>query len=275
MKTILASIVVFLSLSLTQLIAQEELYFVSVPTSFIRSGPKSVFSVIKELNKGDQVQLMDDSYGEWWAVQFGNTNGFMKNSDLIAIAAPVQKIVEKVVYREVEVEKAAPAEVAETDEYEDWDETEYETGETPQCLNIVPEFDYQMDNHLKIKNEGSETEAVVKLIKIDTPNGEEITYRIAFIKAGDNHDMKNIPKGKYYLKIAYGQLWKETNLNGRCTGKFTKNPQYEKGGDIVDFSPIRTSEGVELPSYELSLDVDHNGGNGLATDDISEDQFND
>jgi len=273
MKTILASIVVFLSLSLTQLVAQEELYFVSVPTSFIRSGPKAVFSVIQELNKGDQVQLMDDSYGDWWAVQFGNTNGFMKNSDLIAIAAPVQKVVERIVYQEVEVEKAASEPVS--DEYEDWDETEYETGETPQCLNIVPEFDYKMDNHLKIKNEGSETEAVVKLIKIDTPNGDEVTYRIAFIKAGDNHDMKNIPKGKYYLKIAYGQLWKETSLSGRCTGKFTKNPQYEKGGDIVDFSPIRTSEGVELPSYELSLDVDNNGGNGLATDDISEDQFND
>lgn len=268
MKTILASIVVFLSLSLTQLVAQEELYFVSVPTSFIRSGPKAIFSVIQELNKGDQVQLIDDSYGDWWAVQFGNTNGFMKNSDLIAIAAPVQKVVEveKVVYKDRQVA---------SDEYEDWDETEYETGETPQCLNIVPEFDYKMDNHLIIKNEGSETEAVVKLIKIDTPNSEEVTYRIAFIKAGDNHDMKNIPKGKYYLKIAYGQEWKETNLQGRCTGKFTKNPQYEKGGDIVDFTPIRSSEGIELPSYELSLDVEHNGGNGLSTDDISEDQFND
>ncbi len=275
MKTILASIVVFLSLSLTQLVAQEELYFVSVPTSFIRSGPKPIFSVIQELNKGDQVQLIDDSYGEWWAVQYGNTNGFMNNSDLIAIAAPVRQpeVVERVVYRDREV--YVDNNSAANDEYEDWDETEYETGETPQCLNIVPEFDYKMDNHLIIKNEGSESEAVVKLIKIDTPNGEEVTYRIAFIKAGDNHDMKNIPKGKYYLKIAYGQEWKETNLNNRCTGKFTKKPQYEKGDDIVDFSPVRTSEGIELPSYELSLDVDHNGGNGLATDDISEDEFND
>lgn len=271
MKTILTSIIVFLSLSLTQVLAQEELYFVSVPTSFIRSGPKPIFSVIQELNKGDQVQLIDDSYGEWWAVQFGNTNGFMSSNDLIAIAAPVvtPKVVEKVVYRDREVY------VDSSDQYEDWDETEYETGETPQCLNIVPEFDYKMDNHLIIKNEGSDSEAVVKLIKIDTPNGEEVTYRIAFIKAGDNHDMKNIPKGKYYLKIAYGQAWKETSINSRCTGKFTKNAQYEKGDDIVDFTPIRTSEGLELPSYELSLDVNHNGGNGLATDDISEDEFND
>lgn len=272
MKTILTSIVVFLSLSLTQLTAQEELYFVSVPTTFMRSGPKSNFNVIAELNKGDQVQLMDDSYGEWWAVQVGVTNGFMKSSDLIAITGSVvvkERVVEKIV--EVEV----PSDASSSDQYEDWDETEYETGETPQCLNIVPEFDYKMDNHLKIKNEGSETEAVVKLIKIDNPNGGEITYRIAFIKAGDNHDMKNVPAGKYYLKIAYGQEWKETNLSGRCTGKFTINPQYEKGEDIVDFSPIRTSEGTELPSYELSLDVNHNGSNGLDTDDISEDEFND
>ncbi len=268
MKTILTSILVFLSL--TQLIAQEELYFVSVPTTFMRSGPKSNFNVIAELNKGDQVQLMDDSYGDWWAVQVGVTNGFMKSSDLIAITGSVV-VKEKVVEKIVEVSAGG----SDSNQYEDWDETEYETGETPQCLNIVPEFDYKMDNHLKIKNEGSETEAVVKLIKIDNPDGDEVTYRIAFIKAGDNHDMKNVPAGKYYLKIAYGQEWKETSLGGRCTGKFTKNAQYEKGEDIVDFTPIRTSAGTELPSYELSLDVNHNGSNGLDTDDISEDEFND
>lgn len=274
MKTILTSVLVFLSVCFSQIVAQDELYFVSSPTSFIRSGPKPIFSVIQELTKGDQVQLIDDSYGEWWAVQYGNTNGFMNSNDLIAIAAPVAapKVVERVVYRdrEVYVDNSSSS-----DEYEDWDETEYETGETPQCLNIVPEFDYKMDNHLIIKNEGSQSEAVVKLIKIDNPNGEEVTYRIAFIKAGDNHDMRNIPKGKYYLKIAYGQVWKETSINNRCTGKFTKNAQYERGDDIVDFTPIRTSKGLELPSYELSLDVNHSGGNGLATDDISEDEFND
>jgi len=267
MKIALASIVVFLSLSLTQLVAQEELYFVSVPTSYIRSGPKEIFSKIHELNKGDQIQLIDDSYGEWWAIQFGTTNGFMKSSDLIAISAPPVKIV----YQEKEESNNLVVE----DEYEQWDETNYETGDAPLCLNTIPEYDHKLDNHLLIKNEGSKTEAVVKLIRVDTSDRIETTYRVAFIKAGDNFNMINIPKGKYFLKIAYGQEWKSTSVDNECVSRFTKNAQYEKGGDIIDFTPIQTSRGVELPSYELSLDVEHNVGNGLSTKDISEDEFND
>lgn len=275
MKTLLVSI--FLFLGICQISAQSELYFVSSETAFLRSGPGTTYTVVAELSKSMQVTVISDEFGEYWTVQYKTMNGFIKRDNLIAIVAPTVSSNNNDDDYDDEYEDDYDNDNGGSttkDKYEDWDTTEYETGETPECLNIVPEFDYNMDNFLKITNDGSDTEAVVKLIKLDNQNGEEITYRIAFIKAGDIHTMKNVPGGKYYLKIAYGQEWKETNLDGNCTGKFTVNPQYEKGGDIVDFYPIKTSAGTEIPNYQLTLDVEHSGNNNLSTDDISEEEFN-
>ena len=280
MKAILASLLIFLGLN--TLSAQgKELYFVSVETSFLRSGPGTNYNVVAELSKGMQVLLISEDFGEFWTVQYKNMNGFIKRDDILAL--PTQ-VVEKTVIKEVEKEVEVEYEVASSgssrnnnnaDKYKDWDTTEYETGETPECLSIVPEFDYSLDNYLKVNNVGSNTEAVVKLIKIDNPNGEELTYRIAYIQNGDNHYMRNVPQGKYYLKIAYGSDWRETTEGGNCYGRFIKNPQYEKGGDIVDFTPIKTIEGMDVPSYELALDVSNSGnGNSLETEPVSEQEFN-
>ena len=293
MKALLASLFIFLSLS--SLKAQNgELYFVSVETSFLRSGPGTNYNVVAELSKGMQVLLISEDFGDFWTVQYKNLNGFIQRDDILALPS---QVVEKTVVTEVEVEVEVERERqpssygggpeveyetansgsnrANSEKYRDWDTTEYETGETPECLNIVPEFDYSLDNYLKVNNVGSNTEAVVKLIKIDNPNGEELTYRSAYIQNGDNHYMRNVPAGKYYLKIAYGTDWRETTENGNCLGRFIQNPQYEKGGDIVDFTPIKTVNGMDLPSYELSLDVSNSGNNNsLETEPVSEKEFN-
>lgn len=279
MKALLASLLIFLSF--TTINAQKEVYFVSVQTSFLRSGPGTNYNVVAELSKGMQVLLISEDFGDFWTVQYKNMNGFIKRDDILAL--PKQFVVEeKTVIKEVEVQKEVEYEVADSgssnssnnSKYQDWDTTEYETGETPECLNIVPEFDYSLDNYLKINNVGSNTEAVVKLIKIDNPNGEELTYRIAYIQNGDNHFLRNVPAGKYYLKIAYGTDWRETTENGNCFGRFIQNPQYEKGGDIVDFTPVKTIKGTDVPSYELSLDVSNSGSNTIETQPVSEQEFN-
>ena len=287
MKAIVASLFIFLGLS--TLSAQEkELYFVSVETSFLRSGPGTNYNVVAELTKGMQVLLISEDFGEFWTVQYKTLNGFINRDDILAL--PKQFIVEeKTVIKEVKKEVEVEYEVvnsgsnrnnyngnnAVAEKYKDWDTTEYETGETPECLSIVPEFDYSLDNYLKVNSVGSNTEAVVKLIKIDNPNGEELTYRIAYIQNGDNHYLRNVPAGKYYLKIAYGSDWRETTEGGNCYGRFVQNAQYEKGGDIVDFTPVKTTNGIDVPSYELALDVSHSGNNNsLETDDISEQEFN-
>ncbi|WP_010522046.1 SH3 domain-containing protein [Aquimarina agarivorans] len=269
MKKFLASIFIFLSITLVN--AQEELYFVSVESSSLRSGPGTNYNVVAELGKGMQVLLISEDFGDWWTVQYKTMNGFIRRSDILAVPAGI------VIQPNEEDENDGDyyeEEDKSSNKYDDWESTEYETGETPECLNIVPEFDYSLDNYLKINNVGSNTEAVVKLIKIDNTNGEELTYRIAYIQDGDVHQMKNIPAGKYYLKIAYGKDWREFTENGNCFGRFVENPQYEKGDDIVDFTPVKTSKGTDVPSYELSLDVSNSSSNSLETEDISEKDFN-
>ena len=263
MKTFILSILSFFTFAVVS--AQDELYFVSVETSFIRSGPGTNYNVVAELTKGNQVTLISEDFGDWWTVEYKSLNGFIRSSDILALPTGII----------VQPNEDEDDEGNYDDEYDDWETKKYETGTQPECLSSIPEFDYSLDNFLKIKNVGSNTEAVVKLIKIDNANGEELTYRIAYIQDGDIFEMKNIPAGKYYLKIAYGKDWRETTQGGTCYGKFIQNPQYEKGDDIVDFTPIKTSAGLDVPSYELSLDVSNTGSNNsLSTDDISEEDFN-
>ena len=135
-----------------------------------------------------------------------------------------------------------------------WKATNYKTGDIPKYLEVDPKYDYNLDNFLNINNSNTTTDAVVKLIKIH-PNYEETTTRIAFLEANQTYKMKNIPAGKYYLKIAYGNEWKEYSNSDLSLGRFQINPQYEKGEDIIDFTPIKLSSGIDVPSYELTLSV--------------------
>ena len=88
MKALLASLFIFLSLSSIQ--AQNgELYFVSVETSFLRSGPGTNYNVVAELNKGMQVLLISEDFGDFWTVQYKNMNGFIKRDDILALPKTV------------------------------------------------------------------------------------------------------------------------------------------------------------------------------------------
>ncbi len=141
--------------------------------------------------------------------------------------------------------------------YDSWDSTNYKTGETPKCFKIAPVFDYKLNNFFKIQNISKKTDAVIKLIRKDIPNKKEATYRIHYIERNTNYFLKNIPAGKYFLKIAYGSDWKEDCDEGNCKGLFTQHKKFEKGGQILDFYPIKTEEGkTEIPNYQMTLDVD-------------------
>ncbi len=79
--------------------------------------------------------------------------------------------------------------------------------------------------------------------------------RYVFINSGSNYKIRNIPEGKYYLKIAYGKEWFSKVENEHCIGKFLRNPLYEKGDDIMDFDLQKASYGYNVSSYQLKLDV--------------------
>ena len=104
----------------------------------------------------------------------------------------------------------------------EWKTVNYKTGNNISCLNYTPQFQ-QTGNYLKITNNDPKKDAVLKVIHAKT----ETIYRDAYVKAGEEFTLKNIPLGDYYFKIALGNDWKEINVAGKCFGRFTKNVEYQ------------------------------------------------
>lgn len=173
-------------------------------------------------------------------------------------------------------------EASEKYKYKNLTKENLRSGNSPACTNVYPKYDFNIDNELLVKV-GWNTDVVVKLYNI-----QDECIRIAYIKSGDNYSIKNIPEGKYYLKIAYGKDLRKFREEGRCKVKFLANPSYEKGEGILDFYNKRLPNEVKgdyiyerwnIPSYELSLNVVYNTNifehNEFKSDNISEDEFND
>lgn len=166
-----------------------------------------------------------------------------------------------------------------SEDYSDWDAKNYETGSSPGCYNFTPRYKKSLNNRLEIKV-GSNTDAVLKLIGLSA--GKCIRY--VYIRSRDIYTIRNIPEGKYYLKIAYGKDWRQKIINGKCVGKFVSNALYKKGDEILDFKKVyegvRKEDGksfrsYQVPSYSLKLDViATDSSDQFKTNVISEDEFN-
>ncbi len=171
--------------------------------------------------------------------------------------------------------KAASISVTREDKYSNWEKKTYKSGATPKSFNFKGKFDYKLDNYLKIKV-GKNTEVVVKLYKMGKTERDDELVRVTYINTNTTQFIRNIPEGEYYLKIAYGRDWRETTKNGKRYGTFTKNALYEKGEQILDFSTQKTSKGINVPSYNLALDLLPNGSGygGQDQDNITPDEFN-
>jgi len=153
---------------------------------------------------------------------------------------------------------------------EGWEEKGMENGLMPSCYNFKPKSDKSIDNNLEI-NVGGGTDVVVKLMNVKS----EKCIRYVFINSGSSYQIRNIPQGVYYLKIAYGKEWLSKIENNQCVGKFIRNPMYEKGEDIMDFTIQKTYDGYSIPSFRLSLDVvSSNLSNSFSSHNISETDFN-
>jgi hypothetical protein len=165
------------------------------------------------------------------------------------------------------------------EDYSTWDKVEMNNGISPECFNFAPKYDYKIDNKLQV-SVSSKTDVVIKLINYIT--GKCIRY--VYIRNGTTFNITNIPQGKYYTKIAYGTDWRQKIVNGQCIGKFTNDPLYKKGENILDFNKIylgivqegeHSYKNYDIPSYSLSLDIiSTNRTNELETNTISEDDFN-
>ena len=149
-----------------------------------------------------------------------------------------------------------------------WIDKKNVNGTLPKCYNFIPKYS-DIDNSLKI-SVGGGTDVAVKLINLE--NNECIRY--VFVNSGTTYEINKIPEGKYYLKIAYGKDWLSRIDKGRCVGKFIRNPNYEKGLDILDFNLIRTNDSYRIPSFHLKLDAYTTNLNTFDSSNISESEFN-
>lgn len=232
-------------LTITTLVsAQTNLqYLVNSKTLNLRSGAGKEYESIATLSMGDAVTVIDKFSNGWWSVDFDGTQGYV-----------FSKLLKK-------------------DPNSGWNKKYYESGETPECENVDPQYDYKLDNYLKV-NVGTHTDVVIKLMK--KQYGGDICVRIIFIRSNDTYILKNIPEGNYYLKIAYGKDWRQKIVDQQCYGKFMKDAQYEIGNERLDYNVIHKSDRDQVPSFELSLDVIATRGikTKFKSNDISEAEFN-
>jgi hypothetical protein len=149
-----------------------------------------------------------------------------------------------------------------------WSEDQLRNGLFPDCYNFKPSYS-KIKNQLKI-SVGNGTDVAVKLMSVETDQ----CIRFVFVNSRSTYDLKKIPEGKYYLKIAYGRDWLSRIDKGKCNGKFLQNPIYEKGIDILDFTIVRSGNSYSIPSFHLQLDVKSTGVNTFDGNHISEKDFN-
>jgi hypothetical protein len=141
------------------------------------------------------------------------------------------------------------------------------------CTLFSPQYDRDIDNKLIITAEM--TDAAVKII--DNETGKCI--RFVFIKDGTTYVARNIPEGRYYLKIAYGHDWFVRDGDPSCLGHFTDRPSFKRDDDLYNFNKqVDFNGNVSIPYYTLKLYRTYSSD--YSTQDqsgnsISEQDFND
>lgn len=250
MKKALLTFLILLATSTLASSQTNEQYLVNSNTLNMRSGSGKEYKVVLTLSLGDTVTLIQKYSNGWWEVDFDGTQGYVYSSFL--------KI----------------------DDYSGWNQQNYQSGVTPECENVTPKYDYDLDNYLRIRV-GTGTDVVIKLMgKGDI---EDDCIRIVYVRGGDIYEIKNIPEGRYYLKIAYGTDYRKKIIDNLCYVKFMQNAEYEKGSEILDFNKIKepnqiigntTYESWSVPSFELSLEVIDAKGRNFKSNEISEAEFN-
>lgn len=138
------------------------------------------------------------------------------------------------------------------------------------CVGMKFRYNRELNNKLVI-SVGSQASVAVKLINITSNK----CIRYVFVNKNSTFSIRNIPEGKYFLKIAYGDDWSVQKGKSLCTGRFARNQFFEKGSDVLDYNLIYSDNGYTVPSFSLKLDLVIMGehGNKFATNRIKENAF--
>ncbi len=120
----------------------------------------------------------------------------------------------------------------------------------PKCPNQNSQYDNKLDNYVKVRN-GKSTEVIIDVISSETSK----KVRTVFITANTTQFIRNIPEGKYKIHVAYGEDYAEKTVDGVCKAYFKKEIRTEVNENTLDFNTVTTKQGLNVPSYNLSVDL--------------------
>lgn len=253
MKKLAVRVLYTLIITLTNSQAFSQLSYVVLGNSVnLREAPSLKSKILGTIPGGEVVSVIKDDNSEWYFISYYGNEGYIASKLLIRLEN--------------------------SEQYSDWVKQNAITGDKPDCENITPAYDNDLDNKLLI-HVGKSSDAVVKLM-----NSSGMCIRIAYIRAGESYAMRNIPEDVYYLKIAYGKDFRKYTHHGMCKVKFMVDPIYKLGSEVLDFNRVKRAntivdgyeyENWQLPSYELSLNTEFaKGSNTFKSNKITVDEFN-
>ncbi|MBS1744627.1 MAG: hypothetical protein JST21_00510 [Bacteroidetes bacterium] len=145
-------------------------------------------------------------------------------------------------------------------------------GNISDCSGISPKYDKNISTKLIIT--AQLTDVAVKLYDYETDR----CIRYVFVNDGSTYAIKNIPEGKYYLKIAYGNDWEVKEGDPVCKGRFATHSSFKKDLSVYDFNKTYYNDGrVSVPYYTLKLYRtyttntydDNSAGNSISESDFN------
>lgn len=146
-----------------------------------------------------------------------------------------------------------------------WELSTQEGGDFDESMGIKPVYGLQ-DNYFDITI-GKGFSVAVKIMSLN----EHKCIRYIFVPEGQTVTVNEIPQGKYYLKLAYGNDWMVKTEGNHTLGKFTKNAFYEKSTNIFDFG---MKNSTQIVNYKLEINViDGSAKNNFQTIAINETEF--
>lgn len=146
-----------------------------------------------------------------------------------------------------------------------WELSTPEGGDFDESMGIKPVYGLQ-DNYFDITI-GQGFSVAVKIMSLK----EHKCIRYIFVPEGQTVTVNEIPQGKYYLKLAYGNDWMVKTEGNHTLGKFTKNAFYEKSTNVFDFG---MKNSTQLVNYKLEINViDGSAKNNFQTIAINETEF--
>lgn len=219
----------------------KEIYQINVKHLNVHAKANQKSKVVGELKMGDAIVILSEE-DNWYEIEFGKKNGYILGPSL--------------------------------DQEEFWTKRLTATNLPTKavCEDFEKQVDLKLNNYLQI-NTGKGRDVVIKLMK--KRGSSDQCIRSIYVDANSEKKIRNIPEGIYYVKVAYGNNWKLANTNNICYGKFTNNAIYEKGEDLYDFSVTKTSNGYQVPSFQLTLEIITDNPDGMSLENqISEEDFN-